>query len=399
MNEANYVSVTELNQVIKVSLERCPLKNIELVGEISGWKISGPHAYFTLKDKFSQIACSFFYCSKGYHPKDGESVVLRGGVDFYAKGGKLSFVTNEIKPLGQGLLALEFEKMKAKLEAEGLFKEEHKKPIPKYCQNVLVITSKTGAVIRDIVTTVRRKNPVINIVVKDVRVQGDGASKDIVKALCAVDSLGYDVIVIARGGGSLEDLAPFYDETLARTIFKMKTPIVSAIGHETDFSLCDFVADKRAPTPTAGGELVAFDFFDLVDSIHKNMERINLQVQNNLKSKVMKTQLLGAKLQNLSSNFYNSKLMRLKSVDDKLKVATERSLERKENNFRQMATKLDGLSPLKTLGRGYFGVKVDGKALQTVEQLKIGDRIETRGKDGKFCSVVDEIKLDVVEKN
>jgi len=211
-------------------------------GEVSGFKFSGPHAYFTLKDKNSQLSCVCFYAAKTYNPKDGESVIIRGELDYYLKGGRLSLKANSIQPVGQGLLFLEFERLKAMLQKEGLFDAEHKKAIPAYPRNVLVVTSKTGAVIRDIVTTVRRKNPVINIVVRDVRVQGEGAGKDIAGVLRRVDLLGYDVIIIARGGGSLEDLAPFYDEELVRAVYAMNTPVISAVGHETDFSLCDFVA-------------------------------------------------------------------------------------------------------------------------------------------------------------
>ena len=212
----NAVSVSEVNATIKACMDSPVFKGLEVFGEVSGFKFSGPHAYFTLKDKYSQISCVCFYAAKTYSPKDGESVVVRGGLDYYVKGGRLSLQVTSIKPVGQGLLFLEFERLKAKLQQEGLFDEAHKKPLPRFAQNVLVVTSKTGAVIRDIVTTVRRKNPIINIVVRDVRVQGEDAAKEIAKALKSVDRLGYDVIIIARGGGSLEDLAPFYNEEIGR---------------------------------------------------------------------------------------------------------------------------------------------------------------------------------------
>lgn len=299
----NTISVSEVNATIKACIDAPIFKGLEVFGEISGYKFSGPHAYFTLKDKNSQLSCVCFYAQKTYVPKDGESVIVRGSLDYYVKGGRLSLQASSITPVGQGMLFLEFERLKAKLQAEGLFDEAHKKPIPQFAKNVLVVTSKTGAVIRDIVTTVRRKNPVIDIVVKDVRVQGEGAGKEIAKVLERVDNLGYDVIVIARGGGSLEDLAPFYDETLVRAVYKMKTPVVSAVGHETDFSLCDFVADKRAATPTAAGELVAYDYYALADELKQNVRRLTLNATRAYEKKSSATQICCNKLRRLASEF------------------------------------------------------------------------------------------------
>ena len=234
------VTVSEVNATIKECVESPVFQGLEVFGEVSGFKYSGANAYFTLKDKFSQLSCVCFSARRTYNPKDGESVIVRGSISYWTKGGRLSLQATSIEPVGQGMLALEFERLKQKLADEGLFDESHKKPIPAYPKTVLALTSKTGAVIRDIVTTVRRKNPVIDIVVRDVRVQGEGAAHEIASVLKRVDTLNYDVIIIARGGGSLEDLAPFYDEELVRVIYGMKTPVISAVGHETDFSLCDF---------------------------------------------------------------------------------------------------------------------------------------------------------------
>lgn len=393
MTEKSYISVSELNLSIKSCFDSFLFKNLEIYGEISGFKISGAHAYFTLKDKNSQVSCVCFYCAKTYRPKDGECVILRGSVDYWVKGGRLNFQAVEIKPQGQGLLAIEFEKLKAQLKAEGLFSQEHKKQIPKYCKRVLVVTSKTGAVIRDIVTTVRRKNPLIDIVVRDVRVQGDGAAFEIAKVLKVVDKLGFDAVVVARGGGSLEDLAPFYDEYLARTIFDMDTPIISAIGHETDFSLCDFVADYRAPTPTSAGEFVAYDFYQLQKDVFVLNERMKFLINNNFKRKILSVQLQSGKLQNLSTKFYSNKKLHLLTAMQKLNFNVNRNIKNKENKFSNVASKLDSLSPIKTLARGYYGVSKNGKPLQNVSKLQIGDVVQTTGKDGKFLSRVEEISV------
>jgi exodeoxyribonuclease VII large subunit len=253
------LSVLQLNTfILRIIEKEGLLHNINVYGEISA--ISGAHAYFTLKDKDAQISCVCFNARKTYVPSaEGESVIIQGSIDYYVKGGKLSLNVNTIQPVGKGLLHIKLEQLKLKLQAEGLFAAEHKKPIPRFAKRVAVVTSVSGAVIRDIITTVRKKNSIIDIDVFDVRVQGDTASSDIIRGLTAVDNLAYDCIILARGGGSLEDLMPFNDERLARVIYALNTPIVSAVGHETDFSISDFVADARAATPTAAAELVAYD--------------------------------------------------------------------------------------------------------------------------------------------
>ena len=306
-NLRNAISVTEINLTIKACMDSPIFKGLFVFGEVSGFKFSGPHAYFTLKDKDSQISCVCFNAKRTYSPKDGEGVIVKGSIDYYVKGGRLSLQVTDIEPAGMGALALEFEKLKAKLASEGLFDEAHKKPIPQYVKNVLVVTSKTGAVIRDIVTTVRRKNPIINIVVRDVRVQGEGAGHEIAKILPLVDELGYDVIIIARGGGSLEDLAPFYDEELVRAVYAMNTPVVSAIGHETDFSLCDFVADARAATPTAAGELVAFDYYTMIDNLKDAMASLKRNAVRKFEMATTKTQLVCRTLLSQASDFYTGR--------------------------------------------------------------------------------------------
>lgn len=393
----NTISVSEVNATIKACIDAPIFKGLEVFGEISGYKFSGAHAYFTLKDKNSQLSCVCFYAQKTYVPKDGESVIVRGSLDYYVKGGRLSLQASSITPVGQGLLFLEFERLKAKLQAEGLFDEAHKKPIPQFAKNVLVVTSKTGAVIRDIVTTVRRKNPVIDIVVKDVRVQGEGAGKEIAKVLERVDNLGYDVIVIARGGGSLEDLAPFYDETLVRAVYKMKTPVVSAVGHETDFSLCDFVADKRAATPTAAGELVAYDYYALADELKQNVRRLTLNATRAYEKKSSATQICCNKLRRLASEFYLQRGHKIEVLMQRAKSQTERKIEIADARVDKATASLDNLSPLKTLRRGYFRLQADGKTINKVANLKIGDTVTATGSDGSIWAQVS--KIEISEEN
>lgn len=390
---ANTITVSEVNATIKACIDSPIFKGLEVFGEVSGFKFSGPHAYFTLKDKESQLSCVCFYAQKTYNPKDGESVVVRGSLDYYLKGGRLSLQVNSIQPVGKGLLFLEFERLKAKLQAEGLFDEAHKKPIPKFVKRALIVTSKTGAVIRDIVTTVRRKNPIIDIVVKDVRVQGDGAGRDIATVLARVDTLGYDVIVIARGGGSLEDLAPFYDESLVRQVYKMNTPVVSAVGHETDFSLCDFVADARAATPTAAGELIAYDYYAMREELLEQSKRLSRNTMRAYERSASKMQLTCTKLQHIAQGFYNQKQRRVESAIDRAKTAVIRNFDNATARAEKASVALDNLSPLKILNRGYFRLQLGNSTINRVASLKVGDKITATGGDGIIEAKVDSVRL------
>lgn len=394
----NTISVSEVNATIKACVDAPIFKGLEVYGEVSGFKFSGPHAYFTLKDKYSQISCVCFYGAKTYNPKDGESVIVRGNLDYYVKGGRLSLQVSTIKPVGQGLLFLEFERLKAKLEKEGLFDSAHKKPIPAFAKNVLVVTSKTGAVIRDIVTTVRRKNPVINIVVRDVRVQGDGAAHEIAGVLARVDLLGYDVIIIARGGGSLEDLAPFYSEELVRAVYNLNTPVISAVGHETDFSLCDFAADMRAPTPTAAGELVAYDYYAMVDALKDDMRRLTYCVSRAYRNASTKAQLAFGAFRGAANTFYAARARRVERALQAAKTNIERKFDGASSRAERAVDALDRLSPLKTLKRGYFRLQSANNTVSRVADLKVGGVVTATGGDGAIEAKVLDIKLFGDEK-
>lgn len=387
----NAISVSELNATIHACMDAPIFQGLEVFGEISGYKLSGPHAYFTLKDQNAQISCVRFYASRDYMPKDGESVILRGRLDYYVKGGRLTFQVSSITPVGKGLLFLQFEKLKEQLTKEGIFDEAHKVPIPKYPKNVLVVTSKTGAVIRDIVTTIRRKNPVINVIVRDVRVQGEGAGKEIASVLKRVDRLGYDVIIIARGGGSLEDLAPFYDETLVRAVYAMETPVVSAVGHETDFSLCDFVADYRAATPTAAGELVAYDYYDHLRTVREHAKRLGYLATKQIERKSMRVNLAVQKLGHQGKTFYSNRVNKVLGLVTKIGTLAQDKITRADFRLEKAVGALDNLSPLKTLQRGYFAISVADHSVASVRALKIGDNIKAQGSDGIIEATVTKV--------
>lgn len=388
------VSVSEVNASVKACIDSPVFQGLEVFGEISGFSVRGPYAYFTLKDEHSQLSCVCFSIARTYKPRDGESVIVRGKLDYWTKGGRLSLQASSIQPVGQGLLFLQFERLRLKLAEEGLFDEAHKIPLPKYVSDVLVVTSKSGAVIRDIVTTVRRKNPVIDIVVRDVRVQGEGAAHEISGALKRADKLGYDVIIIARGGGSLEDLAPFYDEELVRTVYGMTTPVVSAVGHETDFSLVDYAADMRAPTPTAAAELVAYDYYALADGLRSTDERLLRAVKRVYERKSSRAGVACMTLSNKAKSFYHNRETRVLRLLERSKSLAERAVQRAEARAERAVGMLDTLSPLKVLARGYFNLQAAGSYVTSVRKLKKGDAVTMRGSDGAFDAVVTDVRPD-----
>lgn len=389
------LTVTQLNEYIKLAVVKQDfLQKVTVFGEVSAFKYSGQHAYFVLKDKDGAIPCSCFFAKKTYNPtKEGESVICTGKVDYYTKTGKLSLIVESIQPVGKGELHIKLEKLKAKLLAEGLFDVSHKKSIPNFCKNVGVVTSKTGAVIRDIVRTVRNKNDYIKISVFDVRVQGENASKDIEQGLKFMDTLGFDCIILARGGGSFEDLMPFNDEDLARTIYAMKTPIISAVGHETDFSISDFVADARSATPTAAAELVAFDVEQVkmqikasLDSMYGNLTRLEGKKHDKLKALI---DSLSDKSMRKFDKAESVTLMLMQNLSNKC----ENFVSEKEQKVLQQITALEANNPLKLLKNGYFKISKEGKGAK-FEDVEVGDEIEIISSNGTLTADVKSKKIN-----
>lgn len=254
------LNITQLNTIIKRIIDAEEfLQTISVYGEVTNFKVSAGNAYFDIKEDGAQLACIKFGATD-LDIHNGDMVLLTGRLNYYVKTGRLSFIASRIEPYGLGELYKQYLLLKAKLEAEGLFDESRKKELPRFANKVGVVTSETGAVIRDIVHVARKKNPFTDIIVYPARVQGAGAENEIVEGLEYFENSDVDVVIIARGGGSFEDLAPFNTEKLARKIFECKKPIISAVGHETDFSLSDFVSDMRAPTPSVAAEIAFYDF-------------------------------------------------------------------------------------------------------------------------------------------
>ena len=387
--EYNPITVTELNLYIKDKIGRDEyLNNVFIKGEISNFKhhYTG-HMYFTLKDENSLIKCIMFksYTSHlKFMPKDGMKVMILGTVSVFERDGVYQIYCKAMQEDGIGSLHIAYEELKAKLEKEGLFDRAHKKEIPKMPKCIGVLTSNTGSVIRDIINVSTRRNPNVYIKLLPVPVQGEGAAEKIAKAIRLMNEKDLaDVIILARGGGSLEDLWPFNEEIVARAIYDSKLPIISAVGHETDFSISDFVADLRAPTPSAAAELAVPNVADYI----LKLENYNLRYKNALKKKieVMKLRyekcMMNRAFRNPLQNIHD-KYVTLDMINKSMQNNIFNKIQIEKTNMIKLITKLDSLSPLKTLTRGYSIIEKDGKVVKSVNDLKMNDEISIRLLDG-----------------
>lgn len=390
------ISVSDLNSYIKDKIGNDEfLNNVYIRGEISNFKhhYTG-HMYFTLKDNNSLIKCIMFKTYTNnltFIPKDGMKVLILGTVSVFERDGVYQIYCKGMEEDGVGDLHAKYEELKRKLEAEGLFDKKYKKPIPFMPKVIGVLTSQTGAVIRDIINVSTRRNPNVYIKLLPVPVQGEGAGEKIAKAIKLMNSEKLaDVIILARGGGSLEDLWPFNEEVVARAIFESELPVISSVGHETDFTIADFVADLRAPTPSAAAELAVANTADIKEGLKKYNNRLCIAL--NKKLELMKLQY---------EKIMTSKAFRepyQKIEDAKLKLQNDVKLiydkvfdkyTKSNNSFTNIISKLDSLSPLKTLSRGYSLVQKNGKIVKSKNELIKGDIINIRLEDGEKSAIVE----------
>ena len=387
----NPISVTEVNKYIKDKVATDEfLNNVFIKGEISNFKhhYTG-HMYFTLKDENSLIKCIMFKSSTAalkFVPKDGTKVVAYGTVAVYEKDGIYQLYCKSMKEDGVGDLYAQYEELKRKLMLEGLFDEKHKKKIPFMPKVIGVLTSNTGAVIRDIINVSTRRNPNVNIRLYPVAVQGDGAGQKIADGIQYMNENKLaDVLIVARGGGSIEDLWPFNEEVVARAIYDSEIPVISAVGHETDFTIADFVADLRAPTPSAAAELAVTNIEDLENTIHLYQNRLKIALRK--KTEVMRLRFEKC----MNSRVYKEPYGLLQDyyvlIDQKMKAienATIQKLKDSKINAAKVITKLDTLSPLKTLARGYSIIEDENKnVISSYQDLETGSIINLRFKDGE----------------
>lgn len=397
MND-KYLTVTAVTKYIKYKIDTDDnLKCIFIKGEISNCKYhSTGHIYFSIKDESSILNAIMFSTNAKkltFTPNDGMKVLITGRISVYEAAGRYQIYVEEMIEDGVGNLYAEFEKLKKKLETKGLFDSNHKKDIPKMPSKVGVITASTGAAIRDIVSTIKRRFPICEIYLFPSLVQGENASKDLVNKLLQADNYGVDVIIIGRGGGSIEDLWAFNDEELANTIYNAKTPIISAVGHEVDFTICDFVSDLRAPTPTGAAELAVPNMSDIMI----NLEHLKIRLNESLNKKIDYNKLL---LNNLKNSFvlknpmllYENKKQNIDLYFEKLNNMMNYRLERTNTKFSNLINKLELLNPLSVLSKGYSVTYKDDKVIKDASKLKKNDSVTIRLYNGLFEAKVEEIK-------
>lgn len=391
----NPISVTELNKYVKDKVAEDEYLNSVLVkGEISNFKhhYTG-HMYFTLKDENSLIKCVMFKTSTAtlnFAPKDGMKVIVLGSVGVYERDGVYQIYCKAMQEDGMGNLYTAFEELKKKLAQEGLFDESHKKPIPFMPKIIGVLTSNTGAVIRDIINVSTRRNPNVYIRLLPVPVQGEGAGIKIANAIRLMNEQKLaDVIIVARGGGSLEDLWPFNEEVVARAIYDSELPVISAVGHETDFTISDFVADLRAPTPSAAAELAVADVEDLEYSINLCQRRLKMALKR--KTEVMRLRFEKC----ISSRVYkepfekvNDYYLEIERIMKTLENSCIKKIKDSRIDATKLIAKLDALSPLKTLTRGYTLAEAEGKVITKKEQMKKDMEFDLNFQDGKIHAKV-----------
>ncbi len=392
--ELRALSVSEVSfYVAKIFEAEEMLHDIKIFGEISTFQIKNGIAYYTLKDSGSIINCITFGAEKYSDIKIGDQVLLTGSISYYAKGGKLNFSAYSIVPYGQGEIYKQFLLLKDELEKAGYFAKEHKKPLPENIKKIGVVTSSTGAVIQDIINVSTRRNPGINIVLYPAKVQGAGADITIIKGIEYFENTDVDVVVVARGGGSYEDLQPFNSKLLAEVVYKANKVIVSAVGHETDFTIIDFVADLRAPTPSAAAELVTKDIFSELKKIEKDKIRLYKAFDDLVSEKMCMVQdCYESMLDNLLNNV-EGKSAKLKLALNKLAMLDKKIYEEKENNIKNNESLLINLNPIKILMKGYAQLSKESKVVASAKNLSIGDEVDIALADGKAKSTITDIEV------
>lgn len=403
MNSKQQVySVSMVNQYIKnMFMSDYALTKIYIRGEISNCKYHGSgHIYFTIKDKASQINCVMFAGDRGglsFRMEDGQEIIAGGRISVYERDGKYQLYAKEILLAGDGLYYEKYEKLKKKLEAEGLFDEAHKKPIPEYVKRVGIVTADTGAAIQDIRNISHRRNPYVQLILYPAKVQGEGAEKTIIEGIHVLEQKHVDVIIIGRGGGSIEDLWAFNDEELARVIYDCEVPVISAVGHETDTTISDYVADLRAPTPSAAAEQAVYDVNRLLMDLEVAKERMVNSVMSAISTERMKLTHMKMRLEYLSpSNQILQKRQFLLDSEEKLSYHMKHIIEDRRQKLSLLAGKLDVLSPLARLKSGFAYVENEnGEMIDKVDKLTPGDVTRITFSDGKALATITEISKNV----
>lgn len=394
----NIYSVGQINNYIKNMFSQdFMLRNISVKGEISNCKYhTSGHIYFTIKDAAGTISAIMFAGNRrglGFTMKEGDKVIVTGSVEVYEKTGSYQLYARQIELDGAGNLYLQFEKLKNELEEMGYFAKEYKIPIPKYARRIGIVTAPTGAAIQDIRNISKRRNPYVELILYPALVQGDGAAQSIVNGIHALEQIGVDIMIVGRGGGSIEDLWAFNEKIVADAIFNCRIPTISAVGHETDWTIADFVADMRAPTPSAAAELAVFDYRQVQDKLYEYNRRMQNSLYNKLELSRQKLNSYKLKLDYLSPEHrLNENRRRLMEYEEKLKLRIDMIIKEKKHMLELYAGRLEACSPVKKLGQGYAYVEdYNGKSLRSVEGVEKNQDITIYLLDGKIKTVVSEV--------
>ena len=395
----NVYTVKQVNLYIKnMFTQDFMLNRIYVKGEVSNCKYhTSGHIYFSLKDESGTIACIMFASARSglsFRMREGQKVVVLGSVNVYERDGKYQLYANEIILEGAGLLYEKFEALKQELEEMGMFAEEYKQPIPKFAKTVGIVTAPTGAAVRDIIQIASRRNPYVQLILYPALVQGEGAADSIVRGIRMLEKQNVDVMIVGRGGGSIEDLWAFNEEKVARAIFECRVPVISAVGHETDTLISDYVADLRAPTPSAAAELAVYDYRQVSEQMEAFLSRMRRQMR-------LKTTLERRRLEQLELRLkhthpqqkLNESRQRLLELENRLRDRMQLLLEENKYRLAIYTEQIDGLSPLKKLSQGYSYTELaDGENVRSVKQVKGGQEISVYVTDGKIKARIIEVE-------
>lgn len=380
-------TVSQINRIIKDLIDNeVILEDIMITGELSSFSITRNIAYFTLKDSDNLLNCIQFNAHTEF--KIGDMVQCRGNIKYYPKGGRLTFSALSIEMCGQGELYQQFLKLKQKLESEGLFDDEHKIPIPRFINSVGVVTSKTGAVLQDIKNIAFRRNPNIDIYVYDAQVQGNFAVKQVIEGITYFDNMSdVDVIVVARGGGSIEDLMPFNDEELARIAYICNKPIISAVGHETDYSILDFVADLRAPTPSAAAEFITYDNLELIQYVKDLQSNMNFILENKIIDIDTNINYNILNIERVINESINGEILYINDILNDIEHYLDKNIDNTTYSVSILLNTLDKLNPIKLLKSGYAHIMKDNQVVN-YENVNVGDELDIRTSELKLKAKV-----------
>ena len=397
----NVYTVRQVNSYIKnMFAQDFMLNRIYVKGEVSNLKYhTSGHIYFSLKDESGTIACVMFAGSRSglsFRMEEGQQIIVLGVVDVYARDGKYQLYARKIVRDGVGLLYERFELLKKELQEMGMFAPEYKQKIPKYIRRLGVVTAPTGAAVRDIINITKRRNPFVQIILYPALVQGEGASESIVKGIHALEAEKVDVMIVGRGGGSMEDLWAFNEEAVARAVFDCSVPVISAVGHETDTTIIDFVADLRAPTPSAAAELAVYDFMEMKKNLKLREERLLHFMQLILERKRQKLEQYSLRMRAYHpQQRLNEQRQFAADAENRLRREMMRRLEQEKYRLGLMAERLKGLSPLEKLSKGYSYVEnSSGANVRTVSNVKQGEQITVYVTDGRIRAEVTGVEKE-----